>query len=639
MKKIITIFAFIVVFFSGINAIEAFSDTIIVNSQGVGLTAKLNGDKKIEIIQASSEDTYAFFHIKNSNVGEIICTSGFVPSPTPNTKCSATSFSNDNQKKGVAHIINIINGTNGTLNEKYWWTEFLINSYLGNYTYKDRPTSDTYKNIINSSSKILDTNMSYSQIMTEATNKASATYKDINLSLSTTDISFTKNADGYYYSNKVTITTNGGYNINLNNSKFEYDCNDSKECIFKIKESDIAPGSTENLTVTVSSKESPQTYYIAQNYDCGASVQNVTPMETQAVTTTVDSSKTAKGSVTAPLRGKLIINKYDENNNPVIGATILVTSRTDSNIKKTFITDGNPIILDNLELGKYSIDEEIAPAGYLKAEGQIVNLSENNLEATINLIDKSINISILKVNDAGKALEGSKLQLLDKDGNIVEICGDTHNNKCEWVSTNKPYTINLIPIGTYYVKEISVPKGYSINPNKIKIEISSLGEVKVDGKVVKDATVKVLNSLTRTQISKINAVNSQELPGATLQILNNEKESMSCLIINDEGKEETIKPCKWISGNKPRIILGLASGSYYLEEIIAPEGYELNKNMVEFKVKSNGDVTKVEMKNELIVEVPNTLSARSTLLIAISMFDIALGIGIITYVKKNKVEE
>ena len=61
--------------------------------------------------------------------------------------------------------------------------------------------------------------------------------------------------------------------------------------------------------------------------------------------------------------------------------------------------------------------------------------------------------------------------------------------------------------------------------------------------------------------------------------------------------------------------------------------------MVEFKVKSNGDVTKVEMKNELIVEVPNTLSARSTLLIAISMFDIALGIGIITYVKKNKVEE
>ena len=39
---------------------------------------------------------------------------------------------------------------------------------------------------------------------------------------------------------------------------------------------------------------------------------------------------------------------------------------------------------------------------------------------------------------------------------------------------------------------------------------------------------------------------------------------------------------------------------------------------------------------KLEVEVPDTLSSRSVLLIAISMFDIALGIGILTYVKKNK---
>ena len=61
--------------------------------------------------------------------------------------------------------------------------------------------------------------------------------------------------------------------------------------------------------------------------------------------------------------------------------------------------------------------------------------------------------------------------------------------------------------------------------------------------------------------------------------------------------------------------------------------------MVEFEIKADGTTTEVEMKNELSVKVPDTLSARSALLIAISMFDIALGIGIITYVKKNKVEE
>ena len=48
-------------------------------------------------------------------------------------------------------------------------------------------------------------------------------------------------------------------------------------------------------------------------------------------------------------------------------------------------------------------------------------------------------------------------------------------------------------------------------------------------------------------------------------------------------------------------------------------------------------VQKVENDSE--VEVPDTFSERSVLLIAIGMFDIALGIGIITYVKKNKVSE
>ena len=39
------------------------------------------------------------------------------------------------------------------------------------------------------------------------------------------------------------------------------------------------------------------------------------------------------------------------------------------------------------------------------------------------------------------------------------------------------------------------------------------------------------------------------------------------------------------------------------------------------------------------VEVPNTLSGNSALLLATAMFDIALGIGVITYVRKNKVKE
>jgi len=638
MKKIlITIIAFVVFFISGISMVNAFSDKIQINTQGSGLT--LNSEK--QVTTASEAGNYAYFHIKNSNVGQVFCTSGKITPPSSGDECSKTTFDDDNQKKGVAYLINLIQNTNGDDNEKYWWSEFLINSYLGKYSYASDTDSFTYKYIISDSEyKILNTNMNYSQIMNEAANKTSATYKDVNLSVSSSSISFTKK-EGYYESNAVKISTNADYNISLNNSKFNYICNDSNECIFKINESDISSGTTENLTVTISSKESPQTYYIAQNYNCGNGKQNVTPKTTQSVITTVASPVTLTGSVSAPALGKLIINKVDENNNPVIGATILVTSRTDDNFKKTFVTDGNPIVLDNLLLGKYSIDEEVVPAGYLKSEGKIVVLSEDNLTETVNLVDKFIKVSILKIDENNKPLSGVKLKLLNKDSKTLDICKDSLGNKisCEWTTTTSSYDIYNLPAGIYYIKEVSVPKGYDINPNKIKVEISATGEVKVDGKKVDNALIKILNNLTRTEITKISAVNGKELPGATLQILNEDEKVISCTIINKEGKKETLKECKWVSGEKTTTVLGLPSGTYFLEETIAPEGYELNKNKVEFKIKADGTITEVEMKNELVVKVPDTLSARSALLIAISMFDIALGIGIITYVRKNKVEE
>ena len=80
-------------------------------------------------------------------------------------------------------------------------------------------------------------------------------------------------------------------------------------------------------------------------------------------------------------------------------------------------------------------------------------------------------------------------------------------------------------------------------------------------------------------------------------------------------------------------------GTYYLVETSSPEGFELNSNKIEFTVNGTDEIIEVIMENQLEVKVPDTLSSRSTLLLAIAMFDIALGIGIVTYVKKNKVEE
>lgn len=144
-----------------------------------------------------------------------------------------------------------------------------------------------------------------------------------------------------------------------------------------------------------------------------------------------------------------------------------------------------------------------------------------------------------------------------------------------------------------------------------------------------------INSESTVIISKKSATDSKELPGATLQILNSNKEVMACKIINSEGKEEELEDCKWVSGDKPVNVVGLSEGKYFLKEISAPDGYAINESMIEFEVKY-GETSQIEMVDELEVDVPNTLSTRSAMIIAIAMFDIALGIGLINYVKKTK---
>lgn len=87
------------------------------------------------------------------------------------------------------------------------------------------------------------------------------------------------------------------------------------------------------------------------------------------------------------------------------------------------------------------------------------------------------------------------------------------------------------------------------------------------------------------------------------------------------------------------VINDLSPGKYYLVETNVEDGYVLNNDKIEFAVSYSNEEINVNMTNHIDVSVPNTGASRSALLLSIAMFDIAIGIGIFTYVKKNKVEE
>lgn len=258
---------------------------------------------------------------------------------------------------------------------------------------------------------------------------------------------------------------------------------------------------------------------------------------------------------------------------------------------------------------------------------------DKSLTITGSVSRAAISIKIGKKDSNKKFVSGATLMFQTKEQYDSKIDGITITTKNEY------FEVLDIQAGTYYLTELEAPKGYDKTDKVYQIVVASDGSIKVDGKAVTSNEIDVTNDLTETVISKVSVVTNKELPGATLQILNDKKEKMSCVILDENGKKQTLKECSWVSGEKPIEVVGLAKGKYYLVETIAPKGYVLNETAVEFEVKADGTTTNVVMKNDLEVEVPDTLSSRSALLLAIAMFDIALGIGIVTYVKKNKIEE
>ena len=106
--------------------------------------------------------------------------------------------------------------------------------------------------------------------------------------------------------------------------------------------------------------------------------------------------------------------------------------------------------------GDYILREETAPYadGYVTAEEVKFSVKEDGSIEKVKMEDDISKVDISKTDlTTGEELEGATLQILDKDGNVLE----------EWVTNGEPHRIERLPVGEELIlKETAAPVGYEI---------------------------------------------------------------------------------------------------------------------------------------------------------------------------------
>ena len=285
-------------------------------------------------------------------------------------------------------------------------------------------------------------------------------------------------------------------------------------------------------------------------------------------------------------RGKVEGIKVNESDEPLENAlfglfAVDTAEFTSENAYMTAVSDENGYFeFDEIPYGEYVVHEIEAPTGYiLSDESYPVTVCEDGETITVRTINKPITVELSKIDVYGEELIGAEMQLENANGEIVD----------EWTSDGTNHVVTELPAGDYTLKEIAAPDGYVIATD-IKFTVDVYGNVTVEN-VEATATsengnplVVMIDDTTKVQISKQDITTGEELPGAKLQV------------IDEDGNVVE----EWVSSSEPHFIEGklIAGKEYTLKETIAPEGYEI-ANEIKFTVNADGSVTEVIMYDEL----------------------------------------
>ena len=309
------------------------------------------------------------------------------------------------------------------------------------------------------------------------------------------------------------------------------------------------------------------------------------------------------------INGKIIIKKKKGGTGEELVAesnACFEIKDSSSNFVSKICTDGNGIASATLPYGKYSISQISGADGYNFVKDFNVNVTEEkeyvyeleNLRPSkviFTKVDKSLN---LKLSDAF-------IEVYDLNDKMV-FSGKTDDEGM--------LIFDNVKIGKYYLIERIAPKYYKLSLDKVYFDVLS------DGKVI---DVEVSNERKKGKLLFI------KTDGSGLKRLSN-----AYFKIYFKDFDKLVYDGKTDNDGMIRLD-NLDAGTYCIYESLAPSGYKLDDKPNCFEIKDENEVIKINMTNNMLVNVPDTGEVSFSFIVKVCLIFFAVSLCVVIYYVKK----
>ena len=234
----------------------------------------------------------------------------------------------------------------------------------------------------------------------------------------------------------------------------------------------------------------------------------------------------------------------------VPGATFTVKDE-DGNTVDTWVSGDKEHYVSGLEEGKtYTLIEETAPEGYVRAEEITFTVTNEKVDQEVNMFDAQVKVT---KTDAltGDAVKGAEFTVFDKDGNIVD----------KWITDGTAHAVSGLDAGKeYIIKETKTPEGYMTAPDRTLV---------VSGEQNMDVEIKEQPVLTDIEVQKVDAQTKKVIRSKDFEFT----------MYSDADCKNAITTVSADKNAGTATFKNLRYGTYYIKETKAPTGYLLSKEV------------------------------------------------------------